>query len=149
MTRYYIEISTRMRFLSFVGTILSCINSSMIVVLLCKDGDLDLVGWKLTSLFTNLFMVYCGARSSTLVDQITLSHQAPIALRMRVRSLVLAFWIVMTYVELLMIQIEFNEGGLIFESFSYQSFFAEKSYVIKDCEYCDGHKKVPLAKSPT
>ena len=130
MTWYYVEINTRMSFLSFVGTILSCINSSTIVNLLCKDGDLGLIGWKLTCLFTNLFMVYCGARSSTLVDQITLSHQAPIALRMRVRSLVLAYWIFMTYVELVMIQKEINEGGLIFESFSNQSFFAEKSYVI-------------------
>ena len=122
MRWYYIEISTRMRFLSAVGTFLSLnIISSTLVNLLWPLGDQSLnFGWKLSSLAVHHFMMKFGANSSAVVDK------WPIALRMRVRSLILAFWIAMTYLEIAMIQIEKGEGGLISESFSTQPFLQRK-----------------------
>ena len=115
MRWYYIEIGTRMNILSFVGTLLTLnIISSTIVNLLFNDG---VDWWKLSSLVHHVIMMKFGANSSTLVNQVTLSNQAPIALRMRVRSLILAYWTAMTYVEILMIWTEIDKGGLISESF--------------------------------
>ena len=119
----YIQINTRMRFLFIVGTVLSLINVLTVVSLHLKGTDESSKYWKLTSLSSNLFMVIFGA-TSVAVSYVF--RGAPDGLKMRLRSAVLAFWIVMILFELSWIDLEIEKGGLISESFSNQPFLQRK-----------------------
>ena len=120
----YVQIRTRMKFLSYVGIVLVCLNILTLVSLFFKDGDQSSsIEWKFTGLFFNFLMFFFGANASTANAFL---DGAPDRMKMRIRSLVLLLWIVMTYWELLWLQIMIEEGGLISESFSNQRFLQRK-----------------------
>ena len=126
---YYIEIRTRMKFVSNVGIVLVCLNILTLVSLFFKDGDQSsLIHWKLTGLFFNVMMLFFGANASSAFESFFSGPDpVPARLKMPIRSLVLLVWIVMTYAELIWLQIEIEKGGLISESFIKSAVFTEKS----------------------
>ena len=125
---WYIQIGTRMKFLSDVGIVLVCLNILTLVGLFFKDGDQSSsIEWKITGLFFNFMMLFFGANASSAFETFFSGpHPVPDRLKMPIRSLVLAVWIVVTYSELLWLQIQIEEGGLISESFIKSAVFTEK-----------------------
>ena len=104
---WYIQIGTRMKFLSDVGIVLVCLNILTLVGLFFKDGDQSSsIEWKITGLFFNFMMLFFGANASSAFETFFSGpHPVPDRLKMPIRSLVLAVWIVVTYSELLWLQI--------------------------------------------